>query len=111
MSIISRALQLALIAFGLCLCFSNLASASPISTPALRISIKAAEDVCRADKPCELDVTVRNTNTKKPMTILAWNNPLDSLAEKVGVFEVRDIKTGEVVPLNYAIVRRITPPP
>ncbi|KAK2873638.1 hypothetical protein FQN49_002210 [Arthroderma sp. PD_2] len=109
MSIVSRALQLALVAFGLCVFFSNVVSAQPISARVPHVSIKATNDVCRADEPCELDVTVQNTNAK-PMTILAWNNPVDSLADELGVFEVRDSK-GNVVDLNYIAVRRVTPPP
>ncbi|KAM5434187.1 hypothetical protein McanMca71_002512 [Microsporum canis] len=110
MSVLSRAIQLAFIAFGLCLCFSNLVSAQPISAPSLGVSVKTTNGVCRASKPCEIEVTVRNNNSKKPVTVLAWNNPLDSLAEQLGVFEVRD-STGNVVPLDYIMVRRITPPP
>ncbi|KAF3481027.1 uncharacterized protein GIQ15_06374 [Arthroderma uncinatum] len=110
MSILSRALQLAFVALGLCLCFSGLASAQPISARVLAISVKTTNNVCRAGKPCELDVTVRNTSAKKPMTVLAWNNPLDRLADQLGVFEVRDSK-GKVVDLSYIQVRRATPPP
>ncbi|EFR01829.1 hypothetical protein MGYG_04828 [Nannizzia gypsea CBS 118893] len=110
MSVLSRAVQLAFVALGLCLFFSNLVAAQPIAGPSVGVSIKAVNGVCRADKPCELEVTVSNANSKNPATILTWNTPLDSLADQLGVFEVRDTK-GAVVPLDFIQVRRMTPPP
>lgn len=110
MSVLSRAVQLAFVALGLCLFFFNLVAAQPIAGPSLGVSVKSVNGVCRASKPCELEVTVRNTNTKKPATVLNWNTPLDPYADQLGVFEVRDSK-GAVVPLDFIQIRRITPPP
>ncbi|EEP83033.1 predicted protein [Uncinocarpus reesii 1704] len=81
------------------------------SSPLPRVSIQAVRDTLPAGEPCELEVTVHNDDAESTMTILGWNNPLDSMAVILGVFEIHDKETGNLVEMDRIQVSRMLPPP
>ncbi|WEW60291.1 hypothetical protein PRK78_005776 [Emydomyces testavorans] len=76
-----------------------------------RVSITPTRDVLGTGQSVEIDVTVHNDNEDTPLTILSWNNPLDTMAAILGVFELRDKETDELVEMDRIQVSRMLPPP
>lgn len=76
----------------------------------LQVTISAVASSLEGDVPLKVDVTVRN-NADHPVTVLAWDTPLDPQAGLLGVFEAIDATTNDTVPLPTARFARQLPPP
>ncbi|KMU76747.1 hypothetical protein CISG_05890 [Coccidioides immitis RMSCC 3703] len=104
-SLLTRLLPLSLAVLSIIFYFSNnflSVMTSPVSTPysVPRVSIAATRDVLGTGEPCELEVAVHNDDAQSTMTVLGWNSPLDKMAVILGVYEIRDRETGEVVEMD-----------
>ncbi|EFW14621.1 uncharacterized protein CIMG_11954 [Coccidioides immitis RS] len=115
-SLLTRLLPLSLAVLSIIFYFSNnflSVMTSPVSTPysVPRVSIAATRDVLGTGEPCELEVAVHNDDAQSTMTVLGWNSPLDKMAVILGVYEIRDRETGEVVEMDRIQVSRLLPPP
>lgn len=82
---------------------------SPSSFP-LRVTITATREAVGNGQSCELDITVHNDDAKNPVTVLTWNTPLDESAVILGVFEIHDRETGDLLPMDTIQYMRQLPP-
>ncbi|PYI04775.1 hypothetical protein BO78DRAFT_347072, partial [Aspergillus sclerotiicarbonarius CBS 121057] len=56
-----------------------------------------------------IKVTIHNTSDT-PITFLNWSTPMDPNADILGVFEMHDTDTGEIIPLPTIKMSRRGPP-
>ncbi|KAL4936582.1 hypothetical protein BDV06DRAFT_204743 [Aspergillus oleicola] len=91
--------------------FTTMATEST-STPALEVRVKSPSipDSFTPPIPLSIQVTVAN-NAESPVTFLNWGSVLDLKAGILGVFELRDADTNDVVTLNSIKFARQLPPP
>ena len=76
----------------------------------LQVSISAVASSLQGDTPLKVDVTVRN-NAEHPVTVLAWDSPLDPQAGLLGIFEAVNVNTKSTLQLPTARFARQLPPP
>lgn len=85
----------------------------PVQTMAdisfLQFDITPTRDTVPAGEPCEVKVTVQNTDDSE-VTLLKWGNPLDSTASVTGVFEIRDLTANTAVNTDIIKFMRKMPP-
>ncbi|KAL4794028.1 hypothetical protein BDV19DRAFT_390540 [Aspergillus venezuelensis] len=83
-----------------------------VSVPALEVRVKPPSIPASFTPPIPLSVqvTVAN-NAESPVTLLNWGSILDPKAGILGVFEIRDADTDEVVALDSIKFARQLPPP
>ncbi|KAL4978858.1 hypothetical protein BDW66DRAFT_148713 [Aspergillus desertorum] len=60
--------------------------------------------------PLTIQLSVHNKG-ESPVTVLRWGSPLDERASVLGLFEIRDAESEEVVALNTVKFARQLPPP
>lgn len=115
-NLLSRLFPLGLVALGLYFALSKnylpsiMASAESPSSFPLRVSIAATREAVNAGQPCELDVTIHNDDADTPITVLTWNTPLDESPVILGVFEIHDRETGDLLPIDVIQFMRQLPP-
>ncbi|KAL4967144.1 uncharacterized protein BDV14DRAFT_170115 [Aspergillus stella-maris] len=82
------------------------------SVPALEVQVKSPTIPASFTPPIPLSVqvTVAN-NADAPVTLLHWGSILDPKAGILGVFEIRNADTDEVVTLDSIKFARQLPPP
>jgi hypothetical protein len=90
-------------------------SSSQLPTPdphptksSLQLTLAAKEP---STSPPTLLVTATNLHDSTSMTLLKWDSPFDDKALLLGVFGIKDAKTGELLPNLNMKIRRVTPPP
>ncbi|KAL4948500.1 hypothetical protein BDW69DRAFT_176366 [Aspergillus filifer] len=107
---LSRILSI-LFAGALLYLYSTMATEST-SVPALEVRVKPPTIPASFTPPIPLSVqvTVAN-NADSPITLLSWGSILDPKAGVLGVFEIRDADTDEVVALDSIKFARQLPPP
>ncbi|RDW92745.1 uncharacterized protein DSM5745_00067 [Aspergillus mulundensis] len=89
--------------------FKAIMSSSP---PNLEITLSSPSIPPSFSDPLTLTFDVSVTNQGgSPATVLKWGSPLDERANVLGVFEIRDVESDEIVPLNSIKFNRQLPPP
>ncbi|KAE9970527.1 hypothetical protein EG328_006179 [Venturia inaequalis] len=61
--------------------------------------------------PPTLLVTATNLHDSTSMTLLKWDTPFDDKALLLGIYNIKDVKSGEMLPNLNMKVNRVTPPP
>jgi hypothetical protein len=61
--------------------------------------------------PPTLLVTATNLHDSTSMTLLKWDTPFDDKALLLGIFDIKNVKSGEMLPNLNMKLNRITPPP
>lgn len=61
--------------------------------------------------PPTLLVTATNLHDSTSMTLLKWDTPFDDKALLLGIFDIKDVKSGEMLPNLNMKINRVTPPP
>ncbi|KAL6235494.1 hypothetical protein BDW75DRAFT_250804 [Aspergillus navahoensis] len=81
-------------------------------TPKLEVRMQAPSIPAAFSSPIPLTIqlSVRN-NGESPATVLKWGSPLDERANVLGLFEIRDAESDEVVAVNTVKFARQLPPP
>jgi hypothetical protein len=74
----------------------------------LQLTLAAKEP---STSPPTLLVTATNLHDSTSLTLLKWDSPFDDKALLLGVFNIKDAKTGELLPNVNMKIRRVTPPP
>lgn len=115
-NLLTRLFPLSLVALGLYFALPKnhlppiMASAESPSSFPLRVSIAATREAVSTGQPCELDITIHNDDADTPVTVLTWNTPLDESAVILGVFEIHDRETGDLLPIDTINFMRQLPP-
>ncbi|KAL4899948.1 hypothetical protein BDW74DRAFT_162748 [Aspergillus multicolor] len=82
------------------------------SNPPLEITLASPSIPSSFSDPITLKFQATVTNeADSPATVLKWGSPLDERANVLGVFEIRDVESDEVIPLNTIKFARQLPPP
>ncbi|KAL4867052.1 hypothetical protein BDV12DRAFT_171883 [Aspergillus spectabilis] len=91
--------------------FSTMSDPAP-PTPKLEVRLKSPSIPTSFSPPIAVSVQLSVLNTAdSPATLLNWGSPLDPRANILGVFEIRDTDTDEVVSLDTIKFSRKLPPP
>lgn len=61
--------------------------------------------------PPTLLVTATNLHDSTSMTLLKWDTPFDDKALVLGIFDIKNVKSGETLPNLNLKLNRVTPPP
>ncbi|TLD28016.1 hypothetical protein E2P81_ATG06362 [Venturia nashicola] len=61
--------------------------------------------------PPTLLATATNLHDSTSMTLLKWDTPFDDKAVLLGIFNIKDVKSGETLPNLNMKINRVTPPP
>ncbi|KAB8075084.1 hypothetical protein BDV29DRAFT_190435 [Aspergillus leporis] len=84
-----------------------MATSVSLTTP---LAVALSPPVLAFSQPAiPINVSIHNA-AATPVTIVNWDTPLDPNAAVLGVFEVRDTTTNDVVPLGTIKISRLLPP-
>ncbi|KAL5049364.1 hypothetical protein BDW71DRAFT_204629 [Aspergillus fruticulosus] len=81
-------------------------------TPNLEVQLQASSIPATFTPPIPLAIQLSVVNNGgSPVTVLKWGSPLDERANILGLFEIRDAESDEVVAINTVKFARQLPPP
>lgn len=74
----------------------------------LRLNLAVKEP---STTPPTILITATNLHDSTSLTLLKWDTPFDDKALLLGVFNIKNVKTGETLPNLNMMINRKTPPP
>jgi hypothetical protein len=78
------------------------------SKPALQLTLSEKEP---RTSPPTLLVTATNLHDSTSLTLLTWDTPFDDKALPLGIFNIKNTETGELMRNLGLKINRVTPPP